>query len=225
MMADPVFDTTASTAEIGAHYLGGSPEAETELLARAGAGELEAQRFFLTAATAAFLAEDEGQESYLAAAEVFGRLAAARGAGEDRRRLASLLSLQASHSRTMMRTEFAIGCETECLLILNRLADEGDEDAAKAVGAFAEEFSEEAVKAAALSAKQDRATVVCVAPPPPAVEPWTLDWTNPLKPFSPPTTRWGRLRLWLENRAWDTRFYFEGLWYALCLLGRSVVGR
>ncbi len=159
-MADPVFDTTASTAEIGADYLGGSLEAETELLARAGAGELEAQRFFLTAATAAFLTEEEGQEAYLAAAKVFARLAAARGGGEDRRRLASLLSLQASHSRTVMRPEFATACETECLLILNRLADEGDEEAAKAVAAFAEEFSEESVKAAALSEKQDRATIV-----------------------------------------------------------------
>ncbi len=218
-MADPVFDTTASTAEIGAHYLGGSPEAETELLARAGAGELEAQRFFLTAATAAFLAQDEGQEAYLAAAEVFGRLAAARGGGEDRRRLASLLSLQASHSRTMMRPEFAIGCETECLLILNKLADEGDEEAAKAVGTFAEEFSEEAVKAAALSAKHDRASVVSIAPPP--SEP---DFAALLASL-PPLTRWDLVRFWLEDRAWDVRFYFENLWFVLCLLGRSVIGR
>ncbi len=152
-MAEPTFDAKASTVEVAAHCLGGSLEAEDELLARAGAGELQAQQIFAQTATCAFLSEKNGNEAYLAVADAFARLAASHGYAADRRRLAAILSLEAALCRSTVRPEDATPQETECLIILNQLADEGYEEAAEALATFAEEFSEDAVKLAAAEAK------------------------------------------------------------------------
>ncbi len=123
-MAEPAFDAKASTVELAAHYLNGSLEVEDELLPRAGAGELEAQQILAETATCAFLSEKNGNEAYIAVADAFARLTASHGYAADRRRLAASLSLEAALCRSTARPEDATPQETECLIILNQLADE-----------------------------------------------------------------------------------------------------
>jgi hypothetical protein len=213
-----VFDASTSTAELAHHWFkSGNIDAECQILARAGLGDLEAQRVLVDAMTGAAIVEDEGLDSYLAAAELMARMAASRGIHHDRLRLASVLSLHAAHQRSVSRLEEATSLEADCLLVLHKLDQEGCEEAAGAMNGFAPEFSRKAVEAARLEAKRHRGIpqVGHVAP---------LDW-DALFASLPPVTRLERVKFWLQDRGWDVRFYFRDLGWALCNLGRAIIGR
>ena len=202
MMADP-FNAAATTAEVAQHWYQGNLDAEAVLLERAGAGEIEAQRVMLEGMTGAALVKETGIDCYLAGAEIFARMVAARGVPSDRQRLAAVLSLQAARCRALHLTESAASLEVECLLILNRLADEGSEEAAQSLNTFSAEFSKESVAAAAAEAKQaSKLSVPRPIAPAPSVE--VLDWEELLASL-PPLTRWERLRFWLSDCYWDVR--------------------
>ena len=218
MMADP-FDAAATTAEVAQHWYQGNLDAEAVLLERAGAGEIEAQRVMLEGMQAQRSSRKLAIDSYLAGAEIFARMVAARGLPSDRQRLAAVLSLQAARCRALHLPDAAASLEVECLLMLNRLADEGSEEAAQSLNTFAAKFSEEAVVAAAAEAKQ---APKLLAPTPiasaPSVE--VLDWEALLASL-PPLTRWERLRLWLSDRYWDVRLR----WWDLTDWMRARFGR
>lgn len=208
------------SAEVAAHWSLGNWEAANVLLARAAAGRIEDQRLLAQGFADVAYGTDEQPDAFLVASEVFARMAASHGDAGDRRRLAGVLSLHAAHHRRLGLNDSATDLEAECLVILNMLADEGFEEAADAVSTLAPCFSAEAVASARTEAAKRQVATVNIAPPPladPAPAPALLE--------ASPLNRWERCKLWCEDRGWAVRFYFDGLWFALCSLGRALVGR
>lgn len=186
-------------SELAARAIGRDPEAEAELLVRAGGGCIEVQRALLVAA----LLDGEHPVCLI----LLARMVAARGGAEDRRRLAGVLWLLAADERAVGHREASEVSEAEALAILNELADAGDGPALDALAAFARGDRRPEMLLAAGEGKID---VHLVEPP----EPPPLVATG-LAAALPPLTRWERVKDWIGWRWMLVRWWIADRLYGL----------
>ena len=117
---------------------------DTDLLARAALGDPDAQ---LAMVGATLQCAVDGTASFpeaVRAAEWWARLAAVHGSSNARMQLASVLMYAAQVSGDNEAWDQSIAYQAECILVLNDLADEGDEVAASSLQVVCDNAAPEA---------------------------------------------------------------------------------
>ena len=157
--------------------------------------------------------------SYVSAAEPLARSAAASGNPFDLKRLAVVLHIKGSGLRQLGWEQEGVAAEIECMEMLDRLADAGDDNAIQLLTLFSRRVSPYALGAAIRQRLAEGASVV----PRHASE-----VVSASRSVLPLPTRRERVRWWFEDRWDDLRWRFDGvawgvrrLWWRLAdLLAR-----
>lgn len=179
-------------AELVARAKAKDRTAERELLSRAGAGCIQAQRAIRDGLLA---------DLHVIDALVLARLIAARGTVEDRHKLAASIFLLAKEYQAEGDQHAAADAATEALGMFRDLADEGDGQSLVALAAMGPEFP--AVMAALDCAAliPDGGPLVTEIVPPPIVR-----VHQPLPCRAP--TRWERVAVWWDDLVWPVRVWW-----------------
>jgi hypothetical protein len=198
----------SAVPELLARAEAGDLQADDELLRLAASGSLEAQRAMLDAA---MRCPDAPARS-----ELIARMVAARGDIEDHRKLAAVLWASGEERRNARDHETALEYEVEALSLARSMADAGDGRALAGLGILAPRAPEAWAMVEAHAGPSglavpadDVANAKAVAEPEP-VE----DWLASL----PPLTRRERVKIYFSDIGWAVR----AIGWDICSVGRSL---
>ncbi len=208
-----------SVAEMVAKAETGNTDADFAILQHAAGGHIGCQRAILD-----MLLSKELTLANLTRAELLARFVASRGVVQDAHRLAGVLWLSALECRKLGLGEMARDYASDALDELGILADAGDGQAIESMAGVKAQFPDATSTG---DAPQE------AAQPQPSPKP-SEDFRSTLEALLAASfrdnetgreTRSQRLKARLADRAWSVRFYLENVWWALCDLGRALMGR
>lgn len=194
--------------------LSGDSDADTEVGARAMAGSFRCQVGLLHALAVGYMSGQFSTAYYLERAEVLARLSASTGDVVERRRLAAVLDVKAMHLREIGSDNASKTAHIECAIILNRLADEGDDEAVSMLDKTAPDMHPDALQVANMGLRAVRPFLRRPTPSPPP-----LDLSGLMSPDldMPEPTRGQRFWWWLSDRWCAVPFWFEDRAWAVKL--------